>query len=58
MRMFVERKPLRVKSEAFVHLQGRHPLRDVPINGKGQAEKIIHMFFIIEVKLENVHEKP
>jgi len=32
--MFIEREPLRVKSEAFVRQQGRDPLGDVPIDGK------------------------
>ncbi len=52
--MPIEGKPPRVKSEAFVHLQGRHPLRNVPIDGEGQAEEIIHLFFVVEVEAEDV----
>jgi hypothetical protein len=55
--MLIERKPLRVKPEALVHLEGRHPLRDVPVDGKRQAEEIIHLLFVAEVELEDVHEK-
>ena len=54
--MLIERKPLRVKPEALVHLEGRHPLRNVPIDGKRQAEEIIHLLFVVEVKLDDVHE--
>lgn len=53
--MLIERKPLGVKAEAFVHLQRRHPLRNIPIDGKRQAEEIIHLFFVLKVKLEDVH---
>ncbi len=54
--MLVERKPLEAESEAFVHVQGRHPLRHIPVHGKRQTEAIIHLPFIIEVELCDVHE--
>jgi hypothetical protein len=53
--MFVKRKPLRVQAEAFVHLQGRHPLRNVPVDGEGQGKEVPHMIFVCEVELEDVH---
>ena len=53
--MIVEWKPLRVKSQAFIHLEGRHPLRDVPVNGKRQTQEIIHLLFVVEVELDNIH---
>jgi hypothetical protein len=55
--MFVEREPLRVKSEAFVHLQGRHPLGNVPIDEKRQMEEIPQMGFVGEIDLGDVHGK-
>ena len=53
--MLVERKPLRVKPDPFVHLQGRHPLRNIPVNGKRQMDEIIHLPFIVEVDLCDLH---
>ena len=53
--MFIEREPLRVKSEAFVHLQGRHPLRNILVNGKRQMEEILHLPFVVEIDLCDVH---
>ena len=52
--MFLKRKPPRAESEAFVYLQGRRPLRNVPVNGKRKAEEIIHLLFVIEVELHGV----
>ncbi len=54
--MLIERKSLWAKAEAFVHLQGRHPLRDVFVNGKRQTEEIIHLFFVVEFELSDVHD--
>ena len=53
--MLVEREPLRVKSEAFVHLQRRHPLGNIPVNGKRQMEEILHLPFVVEINLGDVH---
>ncbi len=53
--MLVKRKPLRVQPEAFVHPQGRHPLRNVPIDGERQGEEIPHLPFVREVELDNLH---
>ena len=54
--MLIEREPLRVESDAFVHLQRRHPLRNIPIDGKRQAEEIIHLFLVGEVDAGDVHK--
>ena len=53
--MLIERKPFRVEPEAFIHLERRHPLRDVPVDGKRQTQEIIHMLFVVEVELDDVH---
>jgi len=53
--MFLKRKPPRAESEAFVYLQGRRPLRNVPVNGKRKAEEIIHLLFVVEIELCDVH---
>ena len=53
--MLVEREPLRAEAEAFVCLQRRHPLRDVPVNGKRQAQEIIHLLWVVEIELEEAH---
>jgi hypothetical protein len=53
--MPVKREPLRVQSEAFVCLERRHPLRDISVNGKRQAEKVLHLLFVVEVELKDVH---
>ena len=53
--MFIEWEPLRVKSEAFVHLQGRHPVWDILINRKRQMEEILHLPFVVEIDLCDVH---
>ncbi len=55
--MFVKRKPLRVKPDPLVHLQGRHPLRNILVNGKRQMEKIIHLPFVVEIDLYDVHKQ-
>ena len=55
--MFVEREPLRVKPDAFVHLQGRHPLGNILVNGKRQMEEILHLPFVLEIDLCDVHNK-
>ena len=55
--MLIERKPLRAESEAFVHLQGRRPVRDILVNRKRQTEEIIHLLFVIEIKLGDAHEQ-
>lgn len=55
--MLIKWKPLRVQPEAFVHLQGRHPLRDIFVNGKRQGEEIPHVLFVFEIELNNVHKK-
>jgi hypothetical protein len=55
--MLVKRIPLRVKPEAFVHLQRRHPLRNIPVNGEWQGEEILYLFFVREVDLGDVHKK-
>ena len=44
--MFIEREPLWVKPEAFVHLERGHPFRDVPVDGERQKQEIIQMFFV------------
>ena len=54
--MFIERKSLRVKSEAFIHSQGWHPLRNIPVNEEWQAEEIGNLFFVVEVELNDVHK--
>src|SRR3989304_4663982 len=55
--MFVKRKPLWVESEALVHLHRRHPLRNIPVNGERQAQEIMRLFFVVEVKLEDAHSR-
>ncbi len=55
--MFIKREPLRAESDAFIHLQRRHPVRIIPVNRKRQMEEILHLPFVIEVDLCDVHEK-
>lgn len=55
--MFVKRKPLRAESEAFVHLEKRRPVRNVFVNEKRQTEEIIHLLFVIEIKLGDAYEQ-
>ena len=54
--MFIEREPLSVKSDALVHLQGRHPLRNFPIDGKRQREEILRLPFVVEIDACDVHK--
>ena len=53
--MLVKREPLRVKPDPLVHLQGRHPLGNILVNGKRQMEKIIHLPFVVEIDLCDLH---
>src|SRR5574341_324367 len=55
--MLVKWKLLRVESEAFIHPQRRHPLRNILVNGERQAKEIMHLFSVVEVELENLHER-
>ena len=55
--MFVKREPLRVKPDPLVHLQGRHPLGNILVNGKRQMEEIIHLPFVVEIDLYDVHKR-
>jgi hypothetical protein len=31
-------------------------LRDVPVNAKRQAQEIIHLLFVLEIELDDVHK--
>ena len=55
--MLIKREPLQAESEALVHVQGRHPLRNILVNGKGQAEEVIYLFLVMEIELFDVHRK-
>jgi hypothetical protein len=55
--MFVKGEPLSVGSKALIHLQGRHSLRDVPADGKWQIKEVIHLLFVFEIDLDDVHGK-
>lgn len=53
--MLVEREPLRAESDPLVHLQGRHPLGNILVNRKRQMEEILHLPFVIQINLDNLH---
>ena len=53
--MSVVREPPSVKAEAFVHLQGRRPLGNVPVNGEGQTDEVIHSPFIVMIEANDAH---
>jgi hypothetical protein len=39
-RILIKRESFWVKPDPFIHLQRRDPLRDVPVDGKGQVEDV------------------
>lgn len=41
--------------EPLLHLQWRHPLWNILVNGKRQRQKVVHLLFVVQIQLNDVH---